>query len=92
MIGRLVEQQELRLLEKELAQRHAPPLAAGKLGDVGVVRRTAQGVHRKIDLGIEVPQPLGLDLVLQLGHLVGSFIGVVGGELVVAVDDRLLRR
>ena len=92
MIGRLVEQQELRLFEKELAQRHAPPLAAGKLGDVGVVRRTAQGVHRLIDLGIEVPQPLGFDLVLQLGHLVGSFVGVVGGELVVAVDDRLLRR
>ena len=92
MVGRLVEQQKLRLLQKEPAQRHAPPLAAGKLGHVGVVRRTAQRVHRLIDFGVEVPQPLGFDLVLELGHLVGGFVGVVGGKLVVAIEDRLLRR
>ena len=92
MVGRLVEQQQLRLLEKQPAERDAAPLAAGELRHVGVVGRTAQRVHRQIDLGIEVPQPLGLDLVLQLGHLVGGLVGVVHGELVVAVEDRLLRR
>ena len=92
MVGRLVEQQQFRLLQQQPAQRDAAPLAAGEFRHLGVVRRAAQRVHRLIDLGIEIPQPLGLDLVLQLGHLVGGLVGIIGGELVVAVDDRLLRR
>src|SRR5262249_42087720 len=31
------------------------------------------------------------DLVLQLGHLVRGLVGVVGGKLVVTVEDRFLR-
>jgi hypothetical protein len=91
MIGRLVEQQQLRLVEQQPTERHAPPLAAGQLGHVGVVGRASQRVHRLVYLGVEVPQPLGLDLVLQIGHLVGVLVRVIGGELVVAVEDRLLR-
>ncbi len=92
MVGRLVEEKKLGLLQQELAQRDAPPLAAGELRHLRAIRRAAQCVHRQIDLGIEIPQPLGLDLVLQLGHLVGGLVGIIHGELVVAVDDRLLRR
>ena len=92
VVGRLVEQQQLGLFEQQPAQRDAAPLAAGELRHLGLVRRAAQRVHRQIDLGIEIPQPLGLDLVLQLGHLVGGLVGIIDGELVVAVDDRLLRR
>ena len=92
MVGRLVEQQQLGLFEQQPAQRDAAALAAGELADVGLVGRAAQRVHRQIDLGVEIPQPLGLDLVLQLGHLVGGLVGIIDGELVVAVDDRLLRR
>ena len=92
VIGRLVEQQQLRLLQKQPAKRDAPLLAAGKLRHLGIVGRAAQRIHRLIDLGVEVPQSLGLDLVLQLGHLVGGLVGIVDRQLVVAVDDRLLRR
>ncbi len=92
VIGRLVEQQQLRLLQKQPAERDTPPLAAGKLRHLGIVGRAAQRIHRLIDLGVEVPQSLGLDLVLQLGHLVGGLVGIVHRQLVVAVDDRLLRR
>ncbi len=92
MVGRLVEEEKVRLFEKQPAQRHPPALTAGQLFHHGVVGRAAQRVHRLVDLGVEIPQPLGLDLVLQLGHLVGGFVGIIGGELVVAVDDRLLRR
>ena len=35
---------------------------------------------------------LRVDLVLQLGHLVGGLVRVVGGDLVVAVEQRLLLR
>jgi hypothetical protein len=92
MVGRLIEQQQFGLIEQQPAQRDAAALAAGKLGHVGVVGRAAQRVHRQIDLGIELPQVLGVDLVLELGHLLRGLVGVVGGDLVVAVEQRLLRR
>ncbi len=90
MVGGLVEQQQVRLVEQEPAQRDPAALAAGELGDVGVVRRAAQRVHRQVDLGIEFPQVLAVDLVLQLGHFLGGLVRVVGGDLVVAVEQRLL--
>src|SRR3954468_6786642 len=92
MVRGLVEQQQLGLLEQQPAERDSAALAARQLLHVAVVRRTAQRVHRLVDLGVEIPKPLGLDLVLQLGHLVGVLVRVVHGEFVVAIEDRLLRR
>ena len=45
-----------------------------------------------LDLRIEIPQALRLDLVLQRRHLVGGLVGVIRGDLVVAVEQRLLVR
>ena len=90
MVGRLVEQQQVGLLEKQPAERDAAPLAAGEFRHVGIVRRTAERVHRLFDLALEIPQALGLDLVLELRHFVRGLVGIVHGELVVAVEDRLL--
>ena len=92
MVGRLVEQKQIRLLQEEFAERDAAPLAAGELRHLRIVWRTTQRIHRLIDLGVEVPQPLGLDLVLKLGHFVGGFVGIVQRQFIVAVEDRLLRR
>ena len=69
MVGRLVQQQDVGLGQQQLGQRHAPLLAAGELLDLGVARRAAQRIQRLLHLRVEVPQPLRLDLVLQLGHL-----------------------
>ena len=91
MVGRLVEQQQLGLFQQQLAHGDAAALAARELVDGPVIRRAAQRVHRLVDLGIEIPQALGLDLVLEIGHLVGGLVRIVHGELVVAVEDRLLR-
>jgi hypothetical protein len=41
MVGRFVEQQQLRPVEQQLAERDAAALAAGQIVDVGVVRRAA---------------------------------------------------
>ena len=87
MVGRLVEQQQLGLFEQQAAERDAAALAARELVDVGVVGRAAQRVHRLLDLAVEVPQALGLDLVLQPRHLVGGLVGVVHRQLVVAVEQ-----
>ena len=90
MVGRFVEQQQFGRVEQQLAQRDAAALTAGQLGDIGIVGRTAQRVHRLVDLAVEIPQALGLDLVLQLGHLVGGLFRVVHRQFVVAIEDRLL--
>ena len=55
MVGRLVEQQEVRLLEEQPAERDAAALAARERGDVGIVRRAAERVHRLLDLAVEIP-------------------------------------
>src|SRR6266481_2404644 len=90
MVGRLVQQQKIGLVEQQPAQCDAATLAAGKLCDIGIVWRAAQRVHRLIDLAVEIPQASGLDLVLQFGHLLGGLVGIIDGQLVIAIEDRLL--
>ena len=89
MVGRLVEEQKLRLFEKQLAERDAAALAAGKFADRRIAGRTAERVHCLIDPRIEIPKVLGLDLVLQSGHFIGGLVGIVHRELIVPVEDRL---
>ncbi len=64
VVGRLVEQQDVGLLQEQPHQRHAPPLAAGKDGDGRIARRTAQRVHRQIEPAVEVPGVHMVELVL----------------------------
>ena len=92
VVRRLVEQQQVGFLEEQAAERHAAPLAARERGHVGVAGRAAQRVHRDLQVRVEIPQVLVIDLVLELGRLVGRFVGVVLHQRVVAVDDRLLLR
>ena len=92
MVGRLVEQQKLRLLKQQAAEGDAAALAAREFIDSGAVGRTAERLHRLIDLRIEIPKALGLDLVLERGHFIGGLIRIIHREFVVAVKDRLLLR
>ena len=62
-------------------RRFSPPESVG---------RAAQGFHRDVDLRIEIPEVLAVDLVLQGCHLVGGFLGIVHRHFVVAVEDGLL--
>ena len=78
MVRRFVEQQQVGLLEQQLAERDAALLAAGELRDVGVAGRQIHRVHRDFDLAIEFPGVAVVDLVLhdrlavhQLFHRVG---------------------
>src|SRR5919108_734435 len=74
--------------EQEAAQRDAATLATGQSRDVGVGGRQAQRVHRVLDVGVEVPRVGGVDAGLQRGELVGGLVGVAGGQLVEAVEER----
>ncbi len=44
-----------------------------------------------VDFGVEIPEALGLDLVLQFRHFVRGLIRVIDGELVIAIENCLLR-
>ncbi len=79
MVRRLVEQQQIGPLQQNLAQRHAPPLAAGELRHIGIAGRQVHRIHRDFDLPVEFPGIVHFDLVLhagllgqQLFHLVGA--------------------
>ena len=91
----LVEQEEIGLLQKQLAQGHAALLTTGEHGDVGVAGRASQGVHGLVELGIEVPRVAVVDVLLQLAHLgeqrvvVGVRLSELGRDLVEAVDHGL---
>ena len=95
VVGRLVEQQQVGVAEEQPGERHAALLAAGDLRDVGVVGRAAQGVHRDVDVALEVPGIGGGDLVLEGGLLladgvvVGVGVGPVGHDRVVLIDQGL---
>ena len=95
VVGRLVEQQQVGVAEEQAGERHAALLAAGERGDVGVVGRAAQGVHRDVDVALEVPGVGGGDPVLERGLLgadgvvVGVGVGPLGHDRVVLVDEGL---
>ena len=76
-------------LQQQPAQRHAAALAAGEPAHVGVGRRQAQRVHRVFELRVEVPGVGRFDLGLDPAELLGGLLGVVGGQLVEAVEQRL---
>ena len=78
MVRRFVEQQQVGLLQQQLAQRDAALLAAGKFRDVGVARRQVHRVHRDLDLAVEFPGVRVLDLVLHLGLAVEQLFHLVG--------------
>jgi hypothetical protein len=81
MVGRLVKQQQVRLLQQELAQRDPAALATGQDADVRVGRRAAQRVHGLLKLAVEVPRLAVVKLLLKLAHLLQEGIGVIRGHL-----------
>ena len=89
VVGRFVEQQHVRLLQQQLAKRHAAALATRQLGDIGIARRTAQGVHGDVHLAIQVPGVGGVDPLLQLGLLGDQLVHLLGIGLGEGVADRL---
>ena len=81
MVGRFVHQDHVWLRQEQLADGDAADLAAREGGDVGVVFRAAQGVHRHFDLGVDIPGIGSVDTLLQLGHLFHQLVGIVLAEL-----------
>ncbi len=103
MVGRLVEQQHVGLLQQQAAQCHTAAFTSRKGVDNLVVGRALEGIHGAFEFGIDVPCVGGVEGILQFAlaldegiHLVGVFKYVGVGECRVyiveflkQVDDRL---
>ena len=76
VVGRLVEQQHVRLRKQQAAERHAAPFAAGELRDLGVPRRQAQRVGRDVELALEVVAVDARQQCLELALLGGELVEV----------------
>ena len=95
VVGRFVEEQEVRLRQQETAQRHPAAFPAGQCRDLGIGGREPEGVHGDVERPFEVPGAGGVDLVLEFG-LLGQQLVEVGVGLthrrtdgVEPVDQRL---
>ena len=95
VVGRLVEEQQVGVAEEQPGERDATLLATGQGRDIGVVGRAAQGVHRDVDVALEVPGVGRGDPVLERGLpgadrlVVGVGVGPGGHDRVVLVDEGL---
>ncbi len=87
VVGGLVEQQQVGLLQQQLAQRHPAPLATGQVSHRLVAGRAAQRVHRLLDPRIELPAVAVLDLLHQVA-LLGEQRIEVGVRLAHCRGDR----
>ncbi len=87
MVGRLVEQQQVRLGEQQPAERHPASLAARERPDRRVWRRAAKRVHRVLDHAVEIPGIGRVDLILQARELGRRLLRVVGSQLVEALEQ-----
>jgi hypothetical protein len=98
VIGRLVEEQHVRLLEQEPAQGHPPTLTSGDLAHIRLTGREPQRIHRHIDLVVQLPEAERVDTLLEVPlllqeahHLVVTHrLGKAGTDLVELVENRLL--
>ena len=85
VVGRLVQQQHVRLLEQQPAQGNSAALATAELRDGLVVRGTTQRIHGDAQLGVQFPCIQGIDAVLNLRlavHELLHFVGIVEDFLI----------
>ena len=81
MVGRLVQQQQVRPGEQQAAERHPPPLATGKRRRVRVARRAAQRVHRDLDRALQFPAVGRVDPLLQFALLLYQRVHLLGRQV-----------
>jgi len=79
VVGRLIQQQQVRLGQQQPAQRHPAPLAAGQHAHLRLGGRAPQSFHRLVNLAVQVPGVPVVQPFLQPAHLLEQVIGVVFG-------------
>ncbi len=83
VVSRLVQKQQVGSFKQQLAQRHAPALAARKHLYRSIRVGALQGIHGLRKLAVQIPAVGGVDFVLQGAHFFhkGIEIGIGVGHL-----------
>jgi len=85
VVGRLVEEQDVRLLKQQTAEGHTTAFASREVAHGGVAIGTVEGIHGAFQLAVEFPSVVLLDefgeLALTGNQLVE--VGVRFGKLIV---------
>ena len=66
MVGRFILKKNVRFLQKQAAQSNSAALTTGKNVYNLISRRTAEGIHGKLKVCVEVPCVGGIELFLNL--------------------------
>ena len=90
VVGRLVQQQDVGLLQKQAAQSHAAALASGQLGYLLVLGRATQRVHSPLQAVVQVPGVTGVKLVLKLGLACYQLIHLIRILQYFGIGERLV--
>src|SRR5437773_6808889 len=90
VVRRLVQQQQVRVRQKQPAERDATALAARERSHVLFGGRQPQRVHRMVDLAVEIPEPPRLDLVLRLLEVGVQLVHLVVRERLAELRRKLL--
>ena len=69
VVSRLIEQQQVWLLQEKLAQCHTATFTTAEMVDHLVARWATQSVHCLFELVVDVPRVGSVDSFLQLAHL-----------------------
>ena len=92
VVGRLVEQQDRRLLDQQAGQRDTALFTAREAFHRPVTRRATQRLHGDLELVVERPAVDRVDLVLKVGHLgaqrieIGVFLAHFHADLIEPID------
>ena len=77
MVGRLVEKEHIRLLEKQTTESHATTLTARKVFHLPVAWRTMQGIHSTFKLRVYIPCIGSIDDILHLALTLEELVHLV---------------
>jgi hypothetical protein len=65
VVGGLVQEEHVGLLEKDPAEGHPPALSPGELGDIRIGGREPERIHGDLELAVEFPRTRGINALLQ---------------------------
>ena len=78
VVGRLVEKQNVGILQQQTTESHTAALASTQGCHVLVFGRTAQRVHSPLEVVVEIPRIARVKFFLQLCLTVDEFVHLVG--------------
>ena len=76
VVGRLVKEQDVRLLQQQTAESHTAALTSREVLYLRIVRRTTQGVHSAVKATVYIPCIHAVKFVLQLCLACQQFVEV----------------